>query len=84
MPKHPMRTYKNLALIAGTLMANKELEEYFKSKSEILTASSLSKNAKLIELSVVQKREIGKPDGRKEVKENKGWFRRRKKEESEL
>ena len=50
--------------------------EYFRRKGEILTSTSLSKNAKLITLAItsMQKREMA--DTTKPKKVNKGWFKK--------
>jgi len=82
-PKHPIRTYKSLALIAGSLMSNSPLNRYFLDKSEIITSTSLSKEAKLIDLAVVTRKEFGATKNKKQMKENKGWFRRKNKEVEE-
>jgi hypothetical protein len=51
------------------------MKEYFDKESEIITASSLSKDAKLITLAVIQKREW--MTSSKQHKENKGWFKKK-------
>jgi len=81
MPKYTLRTYKELALIAETIMDNPFLKEYFNKKSEILTSTSLSKDAKLINLAVVQKRQI--EDVTPPRKENKGWFKPKNEQNSD-
>lgn len=73
MPTLPLRTYKDLALVSEKIIGNDFFKDYFIAKGEILTASSLSKDAKLINLAVIQRRQIedlSKP----ERKINKGWF----------
>lgn len=72
MPRINLRTYKDLALISKTFMDNPVLHEYYNAQAEILTSTSLSKDAKLISLAVMQKRQI--EDVTKPKKENKGWF----------
>lgn len=79
LAKHPLRTYKHLALISNKIMNSTYLGEYWISRGEILTATSLSKDAKLLELAVVTRKEIG--DITKSKKPNSGWFK--KKETSE-
>jgi len=74
-PKLPLRTYKELELFCKEIMNQPDFADYFKKKGEILTATSLSKDAKLIELAVVQRREVG--DITKPMKENKGWFKKK-------
>ena len=74
--KQTVRSYKELALISGEVMGNDFFKNFFEKNSEIVTSTSLSKDAKLIELAVIQRREvsdISKPP----PKENKGWFKRK-------
>lgn len=73
------RSYKELALICGTIMDNDYFKKYFEKEAEILTSTSLSKNAKLIELAVVQRREFSKDSGYTIRKENRGWFKPKRK-----
>jgi len=79
LPSKNLRTYKEMALIGYKLMDNETLGDYYTSKSEIITATSLSKNAKLINLAVITKRVV--EDETKERKENKGWFKSKDKDE---
>ena len=81
-PSRNLRSYKEMSLIASKIMDNKELGEYYQAKGEIITSTSLSKNAKLINLAVIQKRII--EDETKERKENKGWFKKKNPEEDRL
>lgn len=74
LPRTNIRTIKEMALIAEKIMGNNFLKDYYNAKAEILTSTSLSKEAKLINLAVIQRRQIEdltKP----ERKENKGWFK---------
>jgi hypothetical protein len=73
--KYPLRTYKVASNFAEKIMGNSELGKYFIAKGEVITATSLSKNAKLIELAVVQRRELA--DVTKHRKLNKGWFKKK-------
>jgi len=78
-PNLPIRTYKELALFCSEIANMDYFADYFRKKSEIITSTSLSKEAKLINLAVMQKRQIEdvtKPKG----KPNSGWFRKDKKE----
>ncbi len=77
IPLHPVRTIKSLALIADKIVDNPFFREYFEAESEIVTASSLSRDAKLINLSVIQRRQL--EDVTKKQKENKGWFKKKNK-----
>lgn len=79
VPILPLRTYKELQLFCEEVADMKYYADYFQKKGEILTATSLSRKAKLINLAVVQRREVA--DVTKKRKINKGWFK--KKEQSE-
>ncbi len=69
---YSLRTYKQLSLVSDKLCNDDIWAEYFKAKGEILTATSLSKDAKLISLAVLQRRELA--DVTKNRKPNSGWF----------
>lgn len=75
LPRVNLRTYKEMSLIAHKIMDNTFLGDYYASKAEILTSTSLSKDAKLINLAVLQKRQI--EDVTKPRKENAGWFKKK-------
>ena len=77
MPKLPFRTYKELSLFCNDIMDQPDFAEYFKKKGEILTATSLSKEAALLKFAVTQKREVA--DLTSKPKENKGWFNKKDK-----
>lgn len=70
------RSYKELALISGDIMGNDYFMNYFNKEAEILTATSLSKEAKLIELAVIQRREFSRGE-HKSRKQNSGWFKKK-------
>jgi len=74
-PILPLRTYKELELFCRDVANMDWYANYFKKKGEILTATSLSRDAKLITLAIssLQKRELA--DVTKPKKENKGWFK---------
>lgn len=74
LPKLPVRALQSMALISGTIMNNKFFQEYFMAESEIVTKTSLSRDGKLINLSVIQKREIADTTT-KPRKQNKSWFK---------
>ena len=80
LPKISLRTLKELSLISDKIVGNSFFREYYTAKGEILTATSLSKDAKLISLAVVQKRQI-EDLTKTERKENKGWFKPKEKPE---
>lgn len=74
LPQITLRADKELALISDRIMNNDLFAKYYSAKGEILTSTSLSKEAKLLSLAVVQKRIIEDQTG-KERKVNKGWFK---------
>lgn len=76
MPILPVRTYQELALFCKEVADMDYFYDYFKKKAEITASTSLSRDAKLITLAVMQRREIAdvtKPP----MKENKGWFKKK-------
>ena len=78
-PKLPIRTYKDLALFCKDVGNMAYFHDYFMAKSEIVTSTSLSKDAKLINLAVMQRKEIA--DVTKPKTENTGWFKKKNKNE---
>ena len=78
---YSLRTYKKLALTSEKLCNDDIWADYFKANGEILTATSLSKDAKLITLAVIQRRELADVTSQPR-KENKGWFKKGEKEQS--
>lgn len=76
IPVLSLRTLKECELIASDIIGNFFYAEYFRNKAEILSGSSLSKDAKLISLSSLQRREIADTTKPKTV--NSGWFGSRK------
>lgn len=75
MPKLPVRTYKELSLFCKDAEGMETFSEYFKDMSEIITSSSLSKDALLMKLAVTIKKELS--DVTPAKKENKGWFKKK-------
>lgn len=73
IPKHPIRTFKNLSLISNKIMDNPYFKEFFESEAEIVTSTSLSREGKLLNLAVITRRQV--EDVTKPRKENKGWFK---------
>ena len=73
------RTYKNLALMSNELCNDDIWANYFNAKGEILTATSLSRNAKLISLAVLQRRELADVSENINKKPNTGWFTKKNK-----
>ena len=79
IPNITLRANKELALISNKIMDNVYYSDYYTAKGEILTSTSLSKDAKLLTLAVVQKRVI--EDATKPLrKENTGWFKKKEPE----
>lgn len=76
-----VRADKELELISREIMKNTFFADFFAKESEITTSTSLSREAKLLELAVVTRREMA--DVTKPKKENKGWFGRKEKEVTE-
>jgi len=76
-PIIPLRTYKELDLFCREIADMEYYADYFKKKGEILTSTSLSKDAKLLSLAILQKREVADVSAQQPRKENKGWFKKR-------
>ena len=72
-PKLPVRTFHSLALIADQIIGNEYLKNYFEREAEIITKTSLSRNAKLLSLGVLQKKEVADVTNRPR-RQNKSWF----------
>ena len=70
---NPVRAFQHLKSFAKEIMGTDELATYFGNQSEIITASSLSREGFLVDRAVIQKREL--KDGSKIRKENKSWFK---------
>lgn len=71
-PKLPQRSLKELALISYDIINKPVWAKFFNDMAEIQTATSLSKDAILIKLSVTSKKELADTTPAKKV--NKGWF----------
>ncbi|KKM99392.1 hypothetical protein LCGC14_1148240 [marine sediment metagenome] len=76
LPKLPLRTYKELALFCKEIANMEYFSDYFNKKAEILTSTSLSKEALLLKLAVVIRREQSNIL-KTSPKENKGWFKKK-------
>ena len=76
----PVRSYKFLASYVDKVMNKPQLKEWFLNQSENATATSLSKDALLLKLAVVQRKELADVTP-KAKKENKGWFGSKKTDE---
>jgi hypothetical protein len=75
---NPVRAYKHLALFADNIMKKKGLNEFFLANSEIATSTSLSRGGFLVNMAVIQKRELKDTTG-KPRKENSSWFKKKDK-----
>lgn len=83
-PKYPLRTLKELNLFCNEVANMKDFADYFLMQGEIMTSTSLSKDAKLLDLSVVTRRELGDITHRpKKKKKPSGWFKKKTDEEAE-
>jgi len=71
-----VRAYKELALISSKIMNNEFFQDYFEKEAEIVNATSLSRDAKLLGLAVISKKEIADVTSQP-AKENRGWFKRK-------
>lgn len=74
--KNTVRGFQHLANFSDKIMNKPELQAYFKDSSEIITASSLSRDGFLVDRAVVQKREL-KDTTAKPKKQNSSWFKKK-------
>jgi len=82
VPKHPTRTYKKIALICSDIMDIPYFATHFTNESEILTSTSLSKDAKLLSLAVIQRRQL-EDVTRPKKKKAGGWFKKKGEQQTE-
>lgn len=75
MPKLPLRTHKELAIFSKEVCGLNVFADYFNSIGEITTSTSLSKNAKLLELAVINRRQL--EDVTKRPRAKRGFFKKR-------
>jgi len=75
MSKLPLRTYKELELFCKEIADDNNFSDYFKKMGEVQTSTSLSKDAKLLELAVTMKKELADVTKKAPTK-NKGWFKK--------
>lgn len=73
IPKLPVRTHKELALFCREIANMDYFADYFEKEAEIITSTSLSKDAKLLNLAVISKRQL-EDVTKQPKKENRGWF----------
>ena len=76
-----VRSYKELGLISGKIMNNDYFRDYFNDEAEIVTSTSLSKDGFLTSLAVLTRKEIADKTNTTH-KKNKGWFGKKKSDES--
>lgn len=74
IPKLSIRTLKELELYSREIACDDDWASYFNKRAEILTSTSLSKDAKLLDLSVVNRVETANTTPRPRQK-NKSWFK---------
>ena len=75
-PEYAARALKQMALVASDIIDNDELSKFFLKESEILTATSLSKEGFLVRQATTTTRQIA--DVTKKPKaENKSWFKKK-------
>ncbi len=75
-PKVPIRTFKELQLFCKDIYLDESWADYFSEMAEIVTSTSLSKEAILLKLAVTQKKELA--DVTPKRKKNSGWFKKGK------
>ncbi len=80
LPKHPVRTSKNMALISEKIINNEFFKEYFEKEAEITLSTSLSREGFLVRQGTTQTKHVA--DVTKRRKTNKGWFGSTKTEET--
>jgi hypothetical protein len=81
IPKHPVRGFKEFALISSDIISNKFMSDYFEKESEIVTSTSLSRDGFLVNKATEQVRKIA--DVTKVRKQNKGWFSKKSDDDKE-
>lgn len=77
IPRLSQRTIKELELYSRDIADDSAWGNFFQKKAEILTATSLSKEAKLLDLSVVNRVETSNVSKSPPRKVNKRWFGRK-------
>ena len=81
-PTHPVRSFKEYALISRGIIGNEEIGKFFDKESEIVTATSLSREGFLVKQATTTTRQIA--DVSKIRKPNKGWFKKKDAEEPKM
>lgn len=75
IPKLSIRTLKELALYSKDIADDESWADYFEKRAEIITSTSLSKDAKLLELAVVHRQEMANVSKPRKI--NKSWFKKK-------
>lgn len=76
----PIRPLKLYELMANVLCDDDTLSEFFKKEAEIVTSTSLSKDAKFINLAVMTNRNFNIRNTQGQTQsQNKGWFKSKQK-----
>jgi len=78
MPRQHLRAMKQMALISDKIMDNSLFKDYFNAKSEIITATSLSKEGFLVKQATTTTRQIADVT-KKKATANKSWFTKKEK-----
>lgn len=82
VPTHPTRALKGFALIASEIMDNEFVANYFEKRSEIVTATSLSRDGFLVKQATTQTRQIADVTKAKR-KPSSSWFKKKDDKEGE-
>lgn len=81
LARHPVRAFKEFALISDKICDNSTMTEFFNSEAETVLATSLSRNGFLVNRAVMLKRVI--EDETKIRKPSSSWFKRGNKQGEE-
>lgn len=80
VPRNPVRTMKRISLFCNDIMDKPGLAAHFAREAEIVNATSLSKNAKLLMAAITAKRELSDVTPEKEPrKPSSSWFKKKNK-----
>jgi len=74
-PRHPLRAYKEFALLSKEVIDNPYLANIFAQHAEILTSTSLSREGFLVKQGTTQTRQIS--DITRKRSQNKSWFKKK-------
>ena len=79
IPKLPLRTHKELAIFCKDVGNMSSFAEFFGKMGEITTSTSLSRDAKLLELAVINRRQL--EDVTKRPRTKRGFFAKKEQPE---